>query len=169
MEGTQAYQRMIETGAPDALDDGTRKPAGYGDGSTVDTGAYKGKTHEVPRPTYEAYPGEPRRWVEERAAQWDRADYGRKLREQTGAKMDAERKTREDAERQRLATLEAETDRERRERSLEPARQSFLRAGGSPEQWEAVRDDVALDIAKQAAVDSGITTNIRPLVSRHTA
>ena len=140
---------------PDKLNDGTVKPAGYGDGGTVDMGRYKLKTHELPRPTYGDFPGNAK-LAEQEAARWDRADFQRKLMAQSAAELDAKRDAERKVKEQAIEARQEELRQDQRARMLAPAKHAFLQSGGSEKEWQEQEADVERQIRQRLAADAAL-------------
>ena len=118
-------------------------------------GYYEGKAHEIKRPTYADYPGRPH-IAEQEAAKWDRADFGRRLGEQSDRYYQAKTAEEKAAKERQRQELDAEIAAGQRERFLAPAKRAFMDNGGTEEGWAAVADDIEADIRKQMAVSAAL-------------
>jgi len=85
------------------------------------------------------------------AKKWDEAPPGRRA---DAASAEIESRKSQEAERKRQEAEKEEAAWQ--ESQLAKPRRAFLAAGGTPEAWDAVKKEIAAEIAKQAAVKAAI-------------
>jgi len=81
---------------------------------------------------------------------WDESKRHVDAQTELAAEIEARKAKEADAARARAEQIAAEA----REKLLIEPKRAYLAAGGDPATWDAIKDDVAADIAKQAAVNA---------------